>query len=154
MAWLYISKVAACDICRIYSLIYALNHWKLGTKCQSGFARKLFQSPPVRQLISGWKSGRPFHLYGNRFHCRCRRVKLFWTSNFHVKVLHCSGMTGKGTKFFCMLWSIETACMLKEEGRKKQNKLVSVLVKNLEFIFLQGHRTLYLKVRRTAAFNF
>jgi len=44
--------------------------------------------------------------------------------------------------------------MLKEEGRKKQNKLVSVLVKNLEFIFLQGHRTLYLKVRRTAAFNF
>ena len=75
VAWFCIAKVAACDIRRIYSLIYALNQWKLGTKCESGFARKLFQSRPVRQLISGWKSGRPFHRYGNRFHCCCRKVK-------------------------------------------------------------------------------
>jgi len=32
--------------------------------------------------------------------------------------------------------------MLKEEGRKKQKTLGTVLVKNLEFIFLEGYRTL------------
>jgi len=32
--------------------------------------------------------------------------------------------------------------VLKEEGRKKQNTLGAVLVKNLEFIFLEGYRTL------------
>ena len=32
--------------------------------------------------------------------------------------------------------------MLKEEGRKKYNTLGAVLVKNLEFIFLEGYRNL------------
>jgi len=32
--------------------------------------------------------------------------------------------------------------MLKEEGLKKQNTLGAVLVKKLESVFLEGHRTL------------
>jgi hypothetical protein len=35
--------------------------------------------------------------------------------------------------------------MLKEEGRKKQNTLGAVLVKNMDYIFLEGHRTLLSK---------
>jgi len=40
------------------------------------------------------------------------QLKRFWTADFHVKILYCSGVTGKGIKFVCLLWSTVTACML------------------------------------------
>jgi len=30
------------------------------------------------------------------------QLKQFWTADFHVKVLYCSAVTGKGIKFACL----------------------------------------------------